>query len=420
MSFLRPVAFFDRRFHAKQEEAWLAYKAGLDIVLPWGRRSGKSDLFAEIQIEDVEETGYPSLFTAVTKVQARRIIWPKLCDRLKHEPGWKPNESRLEFIYKKGPFISVKGADMRPDDLAGGAYRTIACDELALWKKPEVRQKILAPMLADYDGQFLNGSTKRGKNHFYELHQEALKQPGKSFVIEADMFDNPFISERGRRKVIAQYPGGELNLLYQQEVLNRYVVFQGMVFALDQDSYTERRWDPADLEFSIHWRGADHGFSPDPTACLWIAYNPRKGYFQVYSEYQQEALLIKQHADVIGSSEPYGVFDTFSDVDPQVIAEYEAVGLPMTPAHKADKKAKLLALVNALRTGRLKIASCCTKLLNQMASYEWDQDGNDHLIDALNYGFNNIELPRKPKDESDTPSRPRRNPTQGQDFGDDE
>jgi hypothetical protein len=396
--FLRPVDYFTKRFHEKQELAWLMYKAGLDLLLPMGRRSGKSELDAEIQIEDAEETGCPQLFTAITQKQARSIIWPKLTRRLLHETGWRANEQRLEWIYKGGPFIAVKGADMRADDLAGGAYRTIVCDEYALWKKPDIKQKILAPMLADFNGQFIISSTKRGKNHFWTLHNEAKANPEKYGVVEATMFDNPYISPEGRLKVISEYPGGEKNPLCQQEVFNQYVTFEGQIFALPEESYTEPLWQPYEYDHAFHWRGFDHGFSPDPTAGVWIAFNRRRGYFQVYCEYKQSRLLIKDHADAIRSLVPGRRYvETFSDVDPQVVAEYEDVGLLMTTAEKADKKARLLKLVNALRIGRVKIASNCSMLLQEMASLTWEdiekETGEDHLVDSFDYGFNNLSIP---------------------------
>lgn len=403
MPFRRPVEYFVNRFHVEQEAAWLAYKAGMDLVLPWSRRSGKSQLFAEIQIEDVEESGYPQLYVAKTQKQARQIIWPKLQNRLLTEPHWKPNEQRLEYVYKGGPAIVIKGADLRADDLAGGAYRTIVCDEFALWNKPEVKQRVLAPMLVDYDGQFLVGSTKRGKNHFYRLHMEALAKPLKYFCSEVTMFQNDFISASGRSKVIDEYPGGEKNPLYRQEILNEYVVFEGMVFAIPAETYVEKRWDQAEYDNSFHWRGMDHGFSPDPTACIWLAYNRRRGYFQVYSEYKQQELLIKQHADVIGVQEKYRFIDSFSDIDPQVVAEYAAVGLDLTNANKADRQAQFLGVVNALRIGKLKIAEGCTELLSEMASLTWDdiekEKGDDHLVDALRYVYFGAEVPQAASSE---------------------
>ena len=38
MPFLRPLNYFTDRFYEKQEDAWLAYKAGLDLILDYGRR----------------------------------------------------------------------------------------------------------------------------------------------------------------------------------------------------------------------------------------------------------------------------------------------------------------------------------------------------------------------------------------------
>lgn len=397
MPFRRSRAYYSKRFHAKQEEAWLAYKAGLTPVLPWGRRSGKSDLFSEILIEDIEENGYPCLFIAKTRIQAREIIWDKFKVRLKDQPGWRLNDSKLEAIYKRGPAVRLKGADKDVDTLAGSGYRLIACDEYALWRNPDVVGKVLAPMLGDYNGQFLFGSTKRGKNHLFKLQERAKSEPDKYFTSEATIFDNPFIGAAGREKVLSEYEGGDKNPLYRQEILNEYVVFEGMVFALPVETYTERKWDLGELEHCHHWRGMDHGFSPDPTAAVWIAYSKRFKRFQVYSEYKQQALLIKQHADIIQAQEHYRFTDSISDIDPQVIAEYEAVGLTLTPADKSDKQARLLKLVNALRTGRVKIAYNCTQLLDEMASLTWEDvekaKGDDHLVDAFDYGFNGLAVP---------------------------
>lgn len=423
MPFKRPISFYEKRFHEKQFEAWLAYKAGLDLVLPWGRRSGKSEAICQIFVEDIEEYGKPCLFVAKTRDQARDIVWPKFEQILKGNPDWRLYESTLECVHKpSGAVIKIKGVDKDADNLAGSGYRLIACDEYALWRKPEVVKRVLVPMLGDYNGQIIFTSTKRGKNHFYELHQKALKMPHKYFVSEATMFDNTFMSDEGRAKVLSEYAGAD-DPLYRQEVLNEYIAFEGMAFALPEESYTERRWDPADLDHSIHWRGMDHGYSPDPTAAIWIAYNHRKGYFQIYSDYSENKLLIATHAELILAQEPYTISDTISDIDPQVMAEYENVGLSLTPAMKADKKGRILKMVNALRTGQLKIAHNCTKLLKEMASYQWDQDGNDHCIDAALYAWGSVQKPVKEIVKKKTlpdPMPPEYTNSYGQSFGSDE
>lgn len=137
----------------------------------------------------------------------------------------------------------------------------------------------------------------------------------------------------------------------------------------------------------------DHGYSPDPTACVWLAYNKDKNHWQIIGEYKQAALLIDKHAAAIKGLESLPIIDTYSDVDPQLIAEYNAVGLSCTAAHKYDKEARILRMVTMLRTGQLSIASNCTQLLDEMDSYEWGQDGNDHLIDAMIYAVSNALVP---------------------------
>lgn len=420
MAFIRPLSYYEKRFSPKQFEAWVHFKMGKTLVLPVGRRGGKSDLFADILIEDVEETGYPSLFIAKTRIQAREIIWDKFKQRLRNEQGWKLNDSKIEACYKGGPVVRVKGADKDMDTLAGLGYRVIVCDEFALWRNPDIVKKILVPMLGDYNGQIIYGSTKRGKNHFHTLHQLAIVNPKKYFCSEWTIFENPYISKEGREIVLSEYTGSE-DPLYRQEILNEYVSFEGMAFALPELSYIARRWDSADLDFSYHWRGMDHGYSPDPTAMVWLAYNRKFDYFLIYSEYAETKLLISQHAECVRDQEPYKVIDTYSDIDPQLIAEYEAVGLALTPAKKADQKARILRMVNAMRIGKLKIASNCTKLLKQIASYEWDQEGGDDLVDAAQYVYNNLILPPQNDKKKDTLPKHVYKPNdtnQNQSFGD--
>lgn len=394
MPFLRTALYFKNRFHFKQEQAWLAYKTGRDLVLDWGRRSGKSELIVEIFIEDIEDYGRDCMYIAITQTQAREIMWPKFVTRLSRNNNWKFNEQRLEIKHiPSNAIISLKGADIGKDKLRGNAKRIIACDEFAFWKDPTIVKDVLVPQLADYNGQLIYTSTPKGRNHFWQLKERANKNILKFFTSHCTVFENPFVSEAGRTKLLEEYTG-EDDPLYRQEILAAYIDFQGLVFALPQDSYIENRWDLADLEHSFHWRGLDHGFSPDPTACVWIAFNRRKGYFQVYSEYKQQALLIHKHSEIITKQEGFRFLDTISDVDPQLIAEYEAVGLsPISPAGKYDKESRLLRIVNALKTGKLKIARNCIQLLDEMLTYEWQQDGNDHLIDALNYGYTNLVVP---------------------------
>jgi phage terminase large subunit len=111
-------------------------------------------------------------------------------------------------------------------------------------------------------------------------------------------------------------------------------------------------------------------------------------------------MLVSQHAEVINSLERYHFVSTVSDIDPQLIAEYDAIGLTMSPAGKYDRESRYLRLVNALRSGKLKIADNCTKLLKEMMTMEWDGDNvsSEHhfdICDALQYCYTNAVIPEK-------------------------
>lgn len=400
--FKRQLDYHQNRFHEKQEDAWLGYKGGYDLILDWGRRSGKSALICEVLIEDIETYGKDCLYIALTQGQSREIMWPTLVRLIGNlTASWKSNESRLEWKHKpSGSTLSLKGADLGKDRLRGSAKRLIAVDEFAFVRDPSIVKDVLTPQIADFNGQFIFASTPKGKNHFWALKQKALIQRDRYFTSHCTMFDNPFISPEGREKLLQEYDG-ENDPLYRQEVLAEYIDYVGLIFALPQDSYVEKKWDLADLSHSYHYRGVDHGFK-DPTACIWMAYNERKGYFQVYNEYRENKMLVSQHAEVINNLEKYHFIQTVSDIDPQLIAEYAAIGLEMTPAGKYDRESRYLRLVNALRSGKLKIADNCTKLLKEMTTMEWDGEStinSEHhydLADSLMYIFTNAIIPEKP------------------------
>ncbi len=417
MAFLRTAQYHHDRFHPKQEQAWLAYKAGYNVHLPWGRRTGKTDLIAEIFIEDVEEHGRDVLFCALTGDQAFNIFWPKLEQRLKDQPDWKPNYARHEWTHLPSKAkVSLKGLDLGKHRLRGNAKRLIALDEFAFAKDPSIVKDVFVPMLADYNGQLIYSSSPNGENHFYELDQLAKKGKKRLYSVKATMFDNPYISSEGRQMLLEEYSGID-DPLYRQEVLAEYIVLEGMAFALPQASYVVQRWDNADLEHSFHWRGLDHGFNPDPTACVWLAYSPRKQQWLIYSEYQEKKQLIDTHTQNIQLLEDFPILETYSDVDPQIIAEYVDRGFDMQPAAKHGKNARILRMLNMLKTGKLKVAAECTKLLDQMKTYKWEQDGDDHLIDASNYVVTNATIPELKDEEDDLPVRRPERSDYNQDFG---
>ena len=421
--FLRHIEYIVNRFSEKQEEAWLAYKAGLNLFLDWGRRSGKTAGLGDILVEDVETHRQDVMFIAITQGQAREILWPRLVELIGENPDWKLREHKLEAVYKFGGVISLKGADKGKDHLRGGGKRLIVCDECAFWRDfDDILKFVLIPMLADFNGQIVFTSTPKGKNHFYRLMLKCKKDP-TFFYNKATLFDNPFISEAGKQMIIDSYR--DEPDIYRQEILGEYVDFEGKVFAIDRQRYVEKRWDLGDLDHCWHFRGLDHGYSPDPTACIWLAYSAKLDQWMIYDEYKKKQALLSTHAELITKAWEFPFVSTHSDIDPQIIAEMVNLGLDCEPTGKHNKEARMLRILQMLRSGRLKIADNCTQLLKEMETYEWGQDGDDHLIDAMNYVVTNSVVPApEPEPEEEAPLRLRGvspydlNDSYGQDFDD--
>lgn len=152
-------------------------------VVAAGRRFGKSYLagvllFVEaaknIKVRsdglEVDLTLEEVFYVAPTFDQGKRIMWPLLkelgLDLIKQK---YENTGTLELI--NGRRISIKGSD-RPDTLRGIGLSYVVLDEYAFMKE-EVWEQIIMPALTRVEGGAMFIGTPDGKNHFYELWQQA-------------------------------------------------------------------------------------------------------------------------------------------------------------------------------------------------------------------------------------------------------
>jgi hypothetical protein len=173
-------------------------------IVAAGRRFGKSYLSAvTLLIEGLKEEneyGYKLdetkavYYVAPTFQQAKDIMW-KLLKMLGKDVISDTLENTAVIKLVNGREIHLKGSD-RPETLLGVGLSYVVMDEYASMK-PQVWEEILSPTLADVKGGALFIGSPRGKNHFYKLFQEAIKENivGDS---EWDSFsyksiDNPFL-----------------------------------------------------------------------------------------------------------------------------------------------------------------------------------------------------------------------------------
>lgn len=176
-------------------------------VVAAGRRFGKSHLAAvELLIHGLQSDNWAGIdvtaaevyYIAPTFEQGKKIMWPKLKEmgRMESEGGvirsTVENVATLTLI--NGRRISIRGAD-RPDTLRGVGLSYVVLDEYA-FMKPDVWQLIIRPALADFQGEALFIGTPEGKNHFYDLWNDAngklAKKGWKAWQFES--LKNPKLS----------------------------------------------------------------------------------------------------------------------------------------------------------------------------------------------------------------------------------
>lgn len=175
----------------RQRRRFLASRARFGVI-PAGRRSGKTVeaeqrlVFGSFHLggnhhgcltppKGVADPTF--IYAAPTYAQAKRVIWDKLKALV---PPWallkKPSETDLEMRFVTGSKLFVGGMD-RPERFEGIAIDGAVLDEFADMK-PKAWTSSIRPTLSTLGrppGWALFIGRPRGKNHFWKIHENALK-----------------------------------------------------------------------------------------------------------------------------------------------------------------------------------------------------------------------------------------------------
>ncbi len=167
-----------------QKSAW-AYlmNGGKRASLAWHRRAGKDDLclhFAAIACHERVGGVWHMLPEAA---QARKAIWlavnprtgkRRIDEAFPVELRASTNDQEMLIRFKNGSTWQVVGSD-NYDSLVGSSPMGIVFSEFAI-ANPSA-WAYLRPILLENGGWAIFVSTPRGKNHFYNLHKHAEKDP---------------------------------------------------------------------------------------------------------------------------------------------------------------------------------------------------------------------------------------------------
>ena len=155
-----------------------------------GRRFGKSYLSAWLLlINAIQSKSKDVFYIAPTFQQAKDIMWSMLKD-LGQDLIVQAYENTAVLTLINGRKIYLKGSD-RPETLRGTGISYVVLDEYASMK-PVVWEQIIRPSLADVQGRALFIGTPAGKNHFFDLYNDAIDDDDWD-RFQFKSIDNPFL-----------------------------------------------------------------------------------------------------------------------------------------------------------------------------------------------------------------------------------
>jgi predicted phage terminase large subunit-like protein len=220
------------------------------IVVVAGRRFGKSWLACVRAItsalDERNVQKMPIFLIAPTYPMARTIYWKRL-QELAGKLIAKSNVNLGLIELVNGVEICIKGAD-NPDSLRGAGLWDVVIDEFAD-QKAEIWELIISPALSDAKrfggGRALFIGTPKGRNHFYQIAQQAHKNAsGEWALFQFTSSENPFIPA----DEITSAAKRMSSTAFRQEYLASFESAGGAIF---QRSWLKYGPEPKDGRFYI-------------------------------------------------------------------------------------------------------------------------------------------------------------------------
>ena len=192
-------------------------------VVAAGRRFGKSRLAAWILlIKALQSDSKDVFYIGPTFQQSKDIMWAMLKE-LGEDLIVAAHENTAVLTLINGRKIYLKGSD-RPDTLRGVGLAYVVLDEYASMK-PNVWEQIIRPTLADVRGGAMFIGTPAGKNHFYDVYQDAMELDDWE-AFQFNSTDNPFIPA----DEIEAARSSMSSMSFRQEFEASFETFTGGVF----------------------------------------------------------------------------------------------------------------------------------------------------------------------------------------------
>jgi phage terminase large subunit len=184
---------------------------------------------------------------------------------------------------------------------------------------------------------------------------------------------------------------------YKTSGLGMPGVSKGLIF---------RNWHIEDTEkykntFELIRRGLDFGYSSDPSAFLQFNVDLKAKRIVVFDEFGATELTNEMLANELKRRiEPYALIKADA-AEPKSIAELNNLGINAIPVQKGPDS--ILHGIKWLKGFEIIVDPKCKGLINELGLYKWKtdkqdnplnipEDKNNHYIDALRYGSDDLYL----------------------------
>lgn len=381
-------------------------------TLRCGRRSGKTKTFGCKQIHAVERTGGISLYVALSRPTAERLMWSELkrLDRL-YSIGLKFNDQKLEAYHPNGGQIWLAGADDKKEreKLRGHAFVNVDLDEAGSFGAylEYLVEEVISPALEDHDGEVCLGGSPAAAcaGLFYEAdtglapgwsHHHWTVLDNEKFPRWADKPDWQQLAAAWMARLKADKGWTDDNPVFLREWLGRWVRDENSLvyrYLAERNTYETL---PArdDWEYVL---GVDLGYE-DATAFVVGAFSRASPHFYVVEAHKRSGMIVSEVSDEVARlSKKYRLLATVMDsggLGKMVVEELRKRSkLGVRPAEKTAKFDFIEHMNSDMVAGRV-LAPRGNELCSEWAILQYDEDRKkederfeNHLADACLYAW---------------------------------
>lgn len=371
-----------------------------------GRRGGKTrGPLATVMLQDaLRKPWVPQLFVAMTRRQAKDIIWDDLL-YLNHDYGLGgvPNMSDLVLHFPKcpGSRIMLTGANNERETakIRGGHYKRVICDEMQgvpdRVAKPLVLD-IIGPTLIDYGGELWLSGTPNPIDVGFWYDVTDGKSASRWEQHRWNLLDNPYLHRlagKGGPEILAdvrsEHGWGEDDATYVREYLGLWKRdTTSLVFHWDA---TRNAIDA--VPEAKGWRyvmGVDLGFE-DADAIAVLGWHPGSPDVYLVEEHVEAKAGItelgEKVAEMRGRYQPVATWVDPGGLGRKIIEELRRRWHVHCEAAEKTRKLEHIELLNdAMRTGRFH-ALGSSRFAEDALRVHWDMDARAKGIQRVSMGY---------------------------------